>query len=371
MPTVSEISSGQQFQRSADENGLADSQTRVFKVLLGQPGETFDIQQTCGVFIGDIHPYNTNIYCKSFSANFEGNSRMVVLCTFQYQSTAGSDGGGNPRDPQQDPPDVRPANWSTSTSLMEAPAYSWEKVLTVTNNGVNADNPKPPVNPAGDIYDGVTKLVPVTTITIEQFEANDPTRHCYYAGRINSVRYRIGSLGCDPHTLMFRGVSSSPAVESWGNLVFRGWKCVYEFAYRPNEAHYSDTDGVPPAVEDVGWDILVPVSGFSVKAFTPPGNAAEDDPFGQPLKHAAGRIGIADDGLPVLPVGVNDGDKVRAMVKVHDYEDGGVSQTPSAQPVPLNENGRPRKADAIPAVLVFRYQVQPEMDFRSLGLRLQ
>lgn len=353
MPTVSEISSGQQFQRSADENGLADSQTRVFKVLLGQPGETFDIQQTCGVFIGDIHPYNTNIYCKSFSANFEGNSRMVVLCTFQYQSTAGSDGGGNPRDPQQDPPDVRPANWSTSTSLMEAPVSKWRKL--------GENNWTEPQNPAGDIYDGATKMVPVTTISIEQWEPADPTRHCRYAGYVNDPPFQLGSLYCDLRTVMFRGVSCQPAVESWGTLVYRGWKASYEFLYRPNWVNGRG---------QVGWDILIPQSGFNVRAFTPPGNNNRDT-YAQPLKHSAGRIGF-DNGLPLLPSGVNDGDKVRAMIRVHEYEDGGVSQTPSAQPIPLNDDGTPRSSTADPKVIVNRYQVQESTNFlTTFGLRLQ
>lgn len=359
MPTVSEISSGQQFQRTADQNGLADSQTRVFRVLLSEPGEVIDIQEECEVYIGDVHPYNKNIYCKSFTANFEGNSRMVILCTFQYQSTAGADSAGDPRDPQQDAPDVRLMEISTSTSLMEKPSYSWKPL----GGAPDAGNWIEPRNPAGDLYEGITRLEPIVNITITGFEAKDPLKHCLHVGKVNDENLQIGSLFCVIRTLMFRGVSAQPVVESWGEYVFRGWKATYEFSYRANWTRLGGGAEIP-----LGWDIAVPQTGFNVRAFTPAGGA--DDWYGQPLKHAAGRIGF-DNGLPVLPSGVNDGDKVRAMVRVHDYEDGGVSQTPSAQPIPLNDNGRPRGAGENPRVLVYRYQIYEELNFmETFGLRL-
>ena len=59
------------------------------------------------------------------------------------------------------------------------------------------------------------------------------------------------------------------------------------------------------------------------------------------------------------------------MVKVFEYEDGGVSQAPSASPIPLNDNGRPRINTANPKVLVYGYQVQPSINLtQTLGLRL-
>jgi hypothetical protein len=121
---VSEISSGGQFSRSSEEGRIADSQTRVFKVLLN-PGEAVDIQEACEVYIGDQHPQNQNIYCTSFSAQFDGESRTVLVCTFQYASTAAASGGESGQDPKSSPPDVRPANWTTSTSLVEVPAREW------------------------------------------------------------------------------------------------------------------------------------------------------------------------------------------------------------------------------------------------------
>lgn len=352
---VSEISSGAQFQRSQDENGVADSQTRIFRVLLNQPGEQFNIQDECGVRIGDAHPVNVNVFCRSFSANFEGDSRMVVLCTFQYQSFAGS--GQQQQDPGGQAPDVRPMDIATSTSLMEKPAYCWNPQGAAPNAGSWIE----PRNPAGDIYDGITKLEPVVNITITGYEAQDPLRHCLHVGKVNDENLRIGSLFCVIRTLMFRGVSAQPTVESWGNLIFRGWKTTYEFSYRANWTRLGGGAEIP-----LGWDIAVPQTGFNVKAF-PADEAGDREVFGQPLRHKAGKI-ISPYELPqnVFPL-----DKVRAMVKVHEYENGGASQTPSAQPIPLNNDGRPRSSEADPRVLVYRYQIYEELDFMgTFGLRL-
>lgn len=352
MPKLTkEITGGSEFSRSMESGAIADAQTRRFRVLLSQPGETFNIQQECGVYIGDQHPYNTNIYCRSFSSAFEGDSRMVLICTFQYASRPQSDSANE--DPGSYSPDVRPANWSISTSLMEAPAMSWREDGTLIW--------KPPQNPVGDIYDGVTKVVPVTTIAIEQWEANDPTKHCEHCGKVNSALFRVGSLNCEKRTVMFRGLSARPAIESWGQNIYRGWQITYEFAYRPNFGTWYQHD----SPEEVGWDILIPQSGFNVKAFAVPGGGDRQD-YGQPLKHNAGKIA---DPL-ALPDNINAGDKVRGMVKVHEYENGGASQLPSAQPIPLNDDGSPRIDTADPKVIVRRYQVQEVMDFATLQLRL-
>lgn len=335
---ISEITSGTQFSRSQDEGAVAaDAQNRAFRVLLSQPGEVFNVQQACGVFIGDQHPHNTNIYCRSFSAQYEGESRMSILCTFQYQSTAGSD---TQNDPGQYSPDVRPANWSVSTSLMEAPVGRWKKF--------GENNWEEPHNPAGDIYDGVTKMVPITTITIEQWEPFDPTRHCRYAGYVNDPPFQVGSLYCDLRTVMFRGVSCRPAMESWGNAVYRGWTATYEFLYRPNWVNGRG---------QVGWDLLVPQSGLNCLAF-PPGEADSRDPYAQPLKHRGKIVDPLELPDNVLPL-----DKVRCMVRVHEYETGGASQLPCGMPIPLNNDGRPRSHKADPKVIVNRYQVQDSINF--------
>lgn len=356
MPKLTkEVSSGAQFSRSSQEGVVADSQTRVFKILLEQPGEVVNLQSECGIFIGDQHPYNTNIYCQSFSAAFDGDSRMVLVCTFQYGTTpssGGGDGGGS-GDSKSQPPDIRPANWSVSSVTYEQPAYLWKAITGPdVNNGWVV-----PANQCGDRYDGVVKLEPVVTIVVEQYHPYDPTRDVKDVGKVNSNTMRIGSLEVEPRQLLLKGVQSQPVVESWGELVYRGWKVSYEFAFRANYA--GDVLG------NIGWDVAIPHTGFSVRAFAPPGNANQD-PYGQPLRHDG--YMIADP--PALPDNVAAGEKVRAMIKVFEYENGGASQAPCAQPVPLNDDGTPRSADADPKVLVYRYQVQDEMDFTILGLRL-
>jgi hypothetical protein len=292
---------------------------------------------------------------------------MSLLCTFNFRTTPSSDSSSGGADPKSQAPDVRPANWTTSTSLVEVPVSVWGKRI-VANGGWAAREPA--VNPVGDIYDGVTALAPVVTINITQFNATDPTANLQYAGHVNSEAINIGNLRMAPGTVLFRGISYQPVVESWGGLIFRGWTATYEFAYRRNTTKVrvagADIDA------DIGWDVAVPVTGFNVRAFDPAAAAADEDEFGQPLQHKQGKI------VPplLLPDGIAAGDRVRAMVKVFEYEDGGTSQLPSASPVALKLNGRPLKThdgngNLVNPPIVFAYQTQPSIDFeRTLGLRL-
>ena len=341
---VSEISSGGQFSRSSEEGRIADSQTRVFKVLLN-PGETADLQEACGVYIGYQHPYNENIYCTSFSAQWDGESRTVLVCTFQYGSRAGS-GGDSAADPGSISPDVRPANWSTSTSLVEVPAREW---YVVEEDGFTATNKTPAKNSAGDMYDGVSYLTAMVNISIDQYEPTDPTRHIGFCGHVNSDEFSLGSLAIGRRTLMFRGVACKPTVESWGNVIFRGWIATYEFAYR------ADT-----------WDLRIPQSGMNVKAANPVGARADQDIYGSPLKHTAGGK-IKTDPITELAGTIFAGDRARAMVRVFSYDDGGASQLPAAQPIALNDDGTPRIGDP----LVKRYCPYEKINFsQTLQLRL-
>ena len=340
---VSEISSGGQFSRSSEEGRIADSQTRVFKVLLN-PGETADLQEACGVYIGNQHPYNENIYCTSFSAQWDGESRTVLVCTFQYGSRAGS-GGDSAADPGSISPDIRPANWTTSTSLVEVPASEW---YVVSEFGVAADSLTPAKNSADDMYDGISYLTAMVNISVDQLEATDPTRHIAFCGKVNSVNLSLGSLVMQPRTLMFRGVSCKPTVESYGKFIFRGWVATYEFAYR------SDT-----------WDMRIPQSGMTVKAFNPAAPRGDQDPYGQMLKHTSG--GKIKTAPLELPETVTAGDRGRAAVRVFSYTDGGASQLPSAQPIALNDDGTPR----LGAPLVKRYCPYDQIDLaQALQLRL-
>ena len=354
-PLVKEISSGNQVSRSSNEGQLADTATRVFRLVLSSPGESFDIQTTCGVRIGDAHPVNGNVFCTSFDARFDGDSRMVLLCTFQYQSTASAGSSGGGADPKSQSPAIRPPNWTTSTSLIEQPLYTWRKR---TGQQVWAAE-GPAVNPAGDIYDGVSRMVPIVTISIQAWASTDPTRDNQHAGKVNQVQNTLGTLSMAPHTLMFRGVQCQPAVESWGGLTYRGWNTTYEFVYKKNETKVR-VGGVDLLV-DLGWDVAIPQSGFNVKVFAPPGNA-DQDPFGQPLE-------FDDDGAIANPSALasdlNAGDKARGMVRVPLKDKS--TQSPSASPIPLNDDGTPRANTADPKVLVYGYAVQPEMNFNLLN----
>jgi hypothetical protein len=360
-----ETTSGNQVSRSANAGRLADAATRTFRIVLNQPGESFSIPQVCGISIGDRHPVFNTVFCNSITGSFEGDSRMVYVATFEYQSTPGSQG----EDPKNQPPDIRPADWSVSASLIEVPVYTWQRVEPI-DPATAIGAPGVPINAAGDRFDAIARYEPLITISVQHFEADDPTKNCRKVGSINEDDFQIGSLSCAPHTIMLRGISSQPVVESWGDLLYRGWNATYEFAYRRNRTEgLWNGFGNPVVGADLGWDIAVPETGFNVLAFLPAGALPEQDEFGQPLKHKDGKI--VDPSQ--LPDNVAVGGRVRAMVKVMEYEDGGASQLPSAQPIALNDDGTPRKSfgpgAANPPVIIKRYQIYQSINFADFNLR--
>jgi hypothetical protein len=89
------------------------------------------------------------------------------------------------------------------------------------------------------------------------------------------------------------------------------------------------------------------------------------------LQHdeATGRVKVPHE----YAAGLAAGSKARAMVPL-PYPGGGFTQTPAAQPVPLNLDGTPRSRNASPPVLINRICVQPEMsfgnNFSAFGIRL-
>lgn len=349
---VSQLAQGNSFSRSADGGTLSDSATRSWKVLLNSPDEAWDINATIGVSIGDPYSDALPIPCVSFEARSDGESRLVRIVTAQYRANPGGDQDG--QDPGTYSPDVRPANFSTSTSLYEAPAWRWKRWDT----GFEDSDWKPVANVVGDLVDGVSRLEPITTIRITQFSEVPGTVFSKYCGHINKETMSLGTfLTCDPHTVMFRGVEATPHLETYGNTLYRGFMNSYEFAYRQN--FFGD--------QMYGWDRAEPLSGFNVKAFNPANAGDDKDPYAQPLKYEDYKL-----VKPLaLPGEVNAGDKVRAMVRITNLGNKEISQNPSAQPVPLNVDGTPRKNTADPPVIVWRYQVQPELDLTAtLKLRL-
>jgi hypothetical protein len=347
---VSEVTQGVSYTFNGTDPQNAVQTTRTFKIIKNSPSENINIQQVCGVFVGNPHPVEPGLYCSSLNAQYDGDSRMYIVVTFNYD-TAPTTGGQPPTAPP-----VREANWSVSTSLIEVPAYVWKPIT-----GPNAGQERPIANPVGDLYEGVTRLEALVTISVTQFEEIDPTRHCLFAGAVNQSPLKIGSLSCPSRSVMFRGVQTSPAIETFGGAQYSGWTANYEFAYRRNYVG-------APVNAAIGWDWAQPVSGFNVRAFNPGVGGGQSDVFGQPLKHEGGKV-VTVPAL-ALPATVSAGDKVRGCVKIFEREDGGVTQRASSQPIALNDDGTPRLSTATPPVNVYRYQVQQEVDFSIFGLRL-
>jgi hypothetical protein len=245
---------------------------------------------------------------------------------------------------------VRPANFSTSTSLYEAPAYVWNDGTTTT----------PIVNPVGDPIDGITRMEAITTIRVTQFQAFPGTVHASYCGYVNQETMSLGGfMTCAPKTVMFRGVEANPSVETWGGLLYRGFNNVYEFAFRAN---YVDGLGY------CGWDVTPLVTGFNI-INTGHGSPSTVDQEAILWEHDEDHKVKMDGNVPSTPL--YPGKKVRASVVVRAGGEGAWAQNPSAQPVALNENGTPRPRTATPPVLVWRRQVQPWVNLTStLQLRL-
>jgi hypothetical protein len=240
------------------------------------------------------------------------------------------------------------------------PAYLWLR------NG----KWEPAVNHVGDRLDGITKFEPITTIRITQFSDGTPgTVFSNYCGHVNSEEMNLGSyMTCAPHTVMFRGVEAAPHVESFGNMVYRGFMNSYEFAYRVNRSE------APGASGDYGWDLAVPVTGFTCRAFNPANRRADQDPYAVPLQ----RWPLDDPerpGLIKVPLQLQDGvavnERIRALVRVAGRGQW-ADQAPCAQPIALNEDGTPRSENADPKIILWRVSTQPEINLtQTLSLRLQ
>lgn len=375
---VSEISSGGQFSRSLNQGQLADAATRSFRVILNTPAEAFDIQATCGVFIGDVHPTNANLACTNFDAKYDGDSRTVLLCTFNYASApAAQGGGGGQQNPKTISPDIRPANWSIGTELTEEPLRRWRRRISATQwqgDGEAAQQWSKPVNPAGDLYEGLSVLRPLTSIKVTQFVlggSGDPTFACQFVGTVNRDVIQLGSLNIKPHELMLRGINATPTVEPWGRFVLRGWNVEFTFLFKRLTVPVNfDQDGGEWNVEtdvDIGWDVPVIVEGRNVIAFNPGAASVWEDYAGQPLK-------CGSDGNVIVPLslpdGISPGDRVRACVPIFASSERSYGQAPSSEPIALNANGTARYLVSRKPI-VWAYQIYPDIPMvGTLQLRL-
>ena len=356
-----ELGQGQTFSRTSEEDGLHDTFDRVFKVLMSYPSEVYDPQAFCGVLIGSKHPYNNNLTCFSFDCKYDGDSRLVNLVTFKYKNFASNVANTSGTDPKQLSPEQRPCEWTTDTSLMEAPAFTWLPPVGQWQT---------PTNVLGDRYDGVTVQVPVTNIKVEQFEPQDPLKNLQYVGYVNSLAMTLGSMTLEPKTVLFRGASQKPHVETFGKNTVRGWIVTYDFVYKRNECKYPSPAGAP-ITQVVGWMRLQPLEGINVR------NDRLGDPDvdkeGLSLEHEDFKVKYNFPLLQPLAYAANSqGLRTRAMIGF-PCPTGGWAQRPASSPIALNLDGTPRLIDTVnnKYPILQLYDVQPFGDLPTLlGLRI-
>ncbi|NBW09333.1 MAG: hypothetical protein EBR82_15040 [Caulobacteraceae bacterium] len=348
---VAEITQGTSNERSADGGELADVSVRTWRLLLESPSSSYSVQQAVGVFIGDPHPVNTDLPCVSFSEKPDGESRVTRIVTATYRTTPGS-GGDNGQDPNKQQPNIRPAKFTITSGLMEMPTTEWIDLDNVFNNR-GEPNFVPATNPVGDMYDGISVPSPVITVSIEQFD-NYPTLGLEETGQVNKDDFEFLGLSVWRYTCMLRGINVRPAVEAFGDLVYRGFVRTFEFVIRPRG----------------GWKIKQVIEGFNIKNDGLGRNDVYQD--GLALVHKNGRVQEPPNGQKTL---VKPGEKVRAVIPIHSL-DGGWMQRPSAQPVALNIDGTPRNVDTqIPKVLTKQYITSRPVtfgnNFVNFGVRVE
>ena len=360
MPRMfTELPQGQAFSRDVSGGTAADTGERNFRVILNAPNESYSPQAVCGVFVGDAHPLNPNITCQGFDAKFDGESRLVNIISFKYGANASPNGSND--DPKQKAPDVRPPLWSTSTSLTEVPVIRWLRRDSASTSPAGSGWTTP-VNPVNDRYEGISRLEPVTTISIEQYEPFDPTKNIEYVGNVNSSEIKLGTLTMPRRTVMLRGVTSKPHTEPFGPLVWRGWLVNYEFCFKRNKATYYSSAQNANVDLDIGWDITQIVEGFNI---TNDGlNVANVDQGA--LHYEMNDLGAIAPNWNERVLAAGGGGRWRANVKIQAPGSSGVSQRPSSSPVALNDDGTPRAPTASPPVLVYRHQIYEEVDFKTV-----
>lgn len=343
---VKELPQGSTTERSSQGESTADSMTRIFRVVLDYPNEPYNIQDAVGVYVGDPHPVNVGVPCVSVADRADGESRVVRIITATYRTTAGSDPQNG--DPKLIEPEQRVAKWSIDAGTAEVPVTVWG---LADQGGTLFEKP---LNPARDPIEGIFKTIPIIKYSFEQFQEDIPTISISFVGAINDNDFVFKGITIKKHHCMLRGIRARPHIETWGQQVRRGYMIEYEFVQR------TDTSG---------WNIEYPLSGFNCMNQGLGEANVETGALTLELTDA-GRI--KDWPNPQLAIGTEDR-KVRANILVAHFE-GGAAQRPSAQPVPLNEDGTPRANSADPPVLTKVYRVQDDIafgdDFKEFGIRL-
>jgi len=368
----SEISSGKSGTLSMDASGGGKGGlrfTRAFKILTDNPLDIdyLDVQGITGVYVGDLYPGVPAAVCDSFELKPDGDSRVCWVATATYTTSdislengTGAGGDDNNPDPRSLSPDVRPANWTTSTTTIEVPSWWW---MPIDEQG-NVGQAQMATNPAKDMYDGITILQPIVNISVEQYVSGDQLVFSSAVGKVNSNQGRIGSLNLFPRSVLFRSIACKPHTERFGRRTWRGWLATFEFSYKPNFNNYLN--------RMIGWDVAIPITGF---------NCINDGLGRADVEVGSLQLELVDESLGVIKNWPNPalcpglvGEKVRANVLVSGNIPGTkAAQRPSAQPIPLNRDGTPRnqKLAANERVLVQQAQVYDSFDMSTLGLRFR
>jgi hypothetical protein len=364
---VVELAQGNAFSQSSEGGRFADRATRVYKVILNSPAESWDISTAVGVEIGDNYNKDagTGPPCVSIDMKAEGESRVSRIVTVTYQTTAGSGttgalsgggggGGSTAQDPRTQSPSVRPPNYSLSSSLQQVPAVGGAKYMQ--NGWVTGTL----TNSVGDRIEGLTRLEPVVNLQIDQYSTTDQSHLLQYTGYVNADTITFSGATIKPHTIMLQSINAKPHVEVFGGSTFRGFLVSFVFTYR---THYSND--VTYGDKQLGWDQPVVNSGFNVLN----GPSTVDSTV--EIEHLALKHKNKKVAFPYA-LGTPVGTKVRASIIIPASSEGstatgttGMAQRPSAQQVLLNENGSPRKRTLPP--IVYRIQTQPDVNFSAGG----
>ncbi len=373
---ISEVTSGQSNELTVQQGQASGTRVRAWRVILNAPGEAYSVEGAIGVRVGDLYPGDITMTCSSISERASGDSRVAREITATYKTIDGPEGT------QPEPPDIRPAKFSISSTLIEVPATKWREIDVIVQGGFGAPVTVPlgaeadPINPVGDRYEGVTKTVPLITITIEQFD-NAPMTGLERSGVVNESEFSFLGWTIYRYNCMLRSINVRPVVEKFGDLTYRGFTRTFEFAVKPTTVFADEPNdnpfvpGLLKRVEKVGgWIHEQILEGWNCKndGLGTVGNNAVDD-GALSLKHNLNVV------VQPLELATAAGAKVRASVKISS-PNGGWLQRPSGAPVALNSNGTPRDVNvADPKVLTKKYMTHEVMDFgrnfQNLGVRIR
>ena len=431
MATAYEIATGTAGKSMSDGSGSALQYTRAWKLVKTSRNEAYDATATVGVDVGSALPGVPGVFCTNLTDSPDGDSLMVRRITASYSSPKNS--GRRPNQNLGVAPWLRSAVTTMDATGESIPAQQY--ILDpLAADGTEASKRSLAVQPTGELIDGLTRPDPTIRFQISQFETSDPTTKCQYLHGLNKLAVVIGGVVFPPRSLILNGISARPQTETFAGVETTGWTVTYSVAFRRNTQrvliNIDPATGV--AIDDtlddvdIGWDIAVPLRGLNCVNLIPIDYPIE--PYALSLlSNEEGVVLGGKDGVdPANEVGpirvfvrnstdTNDTEKsvyfagtefqtidgkgvvidalssrgqiCRAMV-TNPTTSGGMTQKPTASPIPLNPDGSPRgryRPDgflpeddeyyfagtkvAKDAVLCYRRGVNDSFDFALLGVR--